>query len=201
LEVIEMNMIQISNEQKEVAKYTASAFMVDKPPISRFWDDDHTNNVYVLEAADSPQRGVTSYATVGLSDHPLIFKDKEFGTRVEIIGACGSKFSDFANVLATLAFCVMNSKWFCAPGIIFPDIMKMYDLSLTMSDIYFCHPFLWDDRLKSTRLGKKDVAWLLAVPISKEESAFAKEFGSEKLEELFSEKDIDIYNLDRASVV
>lgn len=194
-------MIQISDEQKEVAKYTASAFLVDKPSISRFWDDDRRSDVYILEAPDSPQRGVTSYATVGLSDHPLIFQDKEFGTRVEIIGACGSKFPDYGNILATLAFCVINSKWFCAPGIIFPDIMKMYDLSLTMSDIYFSHPFLWDDRLKSTRLGKKDIAWLLAVPISKEESAFAQKFGPEKLEELFSEKDIDIYNLNRPSIM
>jgi antitoxin YqcF len=199
--MIEPNMTQISNQQKEVAKYTASALLVDRPPIFHFWDDDHRSDVYVLEAANSPQQGVTSYATVGLSDHPLMFQDKEFDTRVEIIGACGSKFPDFGNVLATLAFCVINSKWFCAPGIIFPDIMKMYGLSLTLCDIYFAHPFLWDDRLKSTRLGEKDIAWLLAVPISKEESAFAQEFGPKKLEELFSEKDIDIYNLNRASVV
>ncbi|RCS56458.1 suppressor of fused domain protein [Parvibium lacunae] len=194
-------MTKISNQQKEVAKHTASAFLVDKPPIFHFWDDDHISDVYVLEAVNSPQHGVTSYATVGLSDHQLMHQGKDFGTRVEIVGACGSKFPDFGNVLATLAFCVINSKWFCAPGIIFPDVIKMYGHSLTMSDIYFTYPFLWDDRLKSARLSERDIAWLLAVPISKEESAFAQEFGSKKLEELFSEKDIDIYNLNRPSVV
>jgi hypothetical protein len=194
-------MAQISIQQKEVATHTAMAFLVDRPPIFHFWDDDHRNDVYVMEAMDTPQQGLTTYATIGLSDHPLMFQNKEFGTRVEIVGVCGSKFPDFGNVLATLAFCVINSKWFCAPGIIFPDVMTMYGQSSTLSDIYFAHPFLWEDRLRSTRLGDRNVAWLLAVPISKEESAFAQEFGPKKLEELFSEKDIDIYNLNRASVV
>ena len=147
------------------------------------------------------QDGVTSYATVGLSDSPLIFKGEEFGTRVEIVGACGASFSGFDNVLSTLSFCVINSKWFCAPGMIFPDVISMYNLSSTMSDIYFTSPFLWDERLKSHRIGDVDVAWLLAIPISKEESKFAKEFGPHKLEEIFAEKNIDIYDLNRMSVV
>jgi hypothetical protein len=39
------------------------------------------------------------------------------------------------------------------------------------------------------------------VPISKEEREFAQSSGPEKLEALFAEKDIDIYNLNRASVI
>lgn len=194
-------MTSVTNQQKELAKHTALAFGVEKPPISRFWDDDKRSDVYILEAANRPQDGVTSYATIGLSDHPLMFKGKEFGTRVEFVGACGSAFPGFDNVLATLAFCVINSGWFCAPGIIFPDVVSMYNLSITLSDIYFTHPFLWDDGLKSTQVGDRKVAWLLAVPVSKDETAFAQAYGPEKLEALFAEKDIDIYNLNRASVV
>lgn len=194
-------MTSVTSQQKELARHTALAFGVEKPPISRFWDDDKRSDVYILEAANRPQDGVTSYATIGLSDHPLMFKGKEFGTRVEFVGTCGSAFPGFDNVLATLAFCVINSSWFCAPGIIFPDVVSMYNLSITLSDIYFAHPFLWDDGLKSTQIGDRKVAWLLAVPISKEETAFAQAYGPEKLEALFAEKDIDIYNLNRASVV
>lgn len=194
-------MTTISSNLRELAKHTSLAFEADRPPIFHFWDDNHISDVYILEAVSCPQLGVTSYATIGLSEYPLIYKEKEFNSRVEIVGACGSNFPDFSNVLATLAFCVINSKWFCAPGIIFPDVLNMYNLSGTMSDIYFTYPFLWADKLKSTVLFDHKIAWLLAVPISREESAYAQKFGSEKLEVLFSEKDIDIFDLNRKSVV
>ena len=29
-------------------------------------------------------------------------------------------------ILSTAAFCIINSKWFCYPGAIFPDIVSMY---------------------------------------------------------------------------
>jgi antitoxin YqcF len=77
----------------------------------------------------------------------------------------------------------------------------MYKASSTLSDIYFALPFLWEERLKSTLIGDKQMAWLLAVPVSKEETAFAKSYGPERLEALFSEKNVDIYDLNRASVV
>ena len=194
-------MSQISNAAKAVANYTATAFGVEKPPIFHLWDDDHKSDIYVLEAADRPQKGVTSFATVGLSEHPLIRNGQEFTTRVELLGACGSAFPGFNRVLATLGFCIINSKWFCAPGVIFPGVMGMYDMSITMSDIYFANPFLREDRFKSTRIEERPIAWLLAVPISKQETEYAKKQGPAKLEELFSQRDIDIYNLNRSSVV
>ena len=193
--------MSVTSQQKDLANHTASAMRVEKPPISRYWDESEKNSVYVLEAVDRPQRGVTSYATIGLSDHPLMFKGKEFATRVEFVGACSSSFSGFANILSTAAFCVINSGWFCAPGIIFPDVVSMYKYSNTLSDIYFAHPFLWDDRLRSTLIGDRQVAWLLVVPVSKEETAFAQAYGPGRLEALFEEKNIDIYDLNRASVV
>jgi hypothetical protein len=193
--------MSVTNQQKELANHTASAMRVEKPPISRYWDENEKSSVYILEAADCPQRGVTSYATIGLSDHPLMFKGKEFDTRVELVGACSSSFAGFANLLSTAAFCVINSGWFCAPGIIFPDIVSIYKSSKTLSDIYFAHPFLWGDRLKSTLIGDRQLAWLLAVPVSKEETAFAQSHGPEQLEALFEERNIDIYDLNRATVV
>jgi hypothetical protein len=194
-------MTSVTSYQKKIAKYTSSVFGADKPPITRFWDDNKENQIYILEAENCPQHGVTSYATIGLSEHPLMFKGKEYGARVELVGACGSAFQDFSNVIATLAFCVINSGWFCAPGIIFPDVVSMYERSKTMSDIYFAHPFLWGDGFASTLIEDHKIAWLLAVPISKDESEFAQAHGAEKLEDLFAERDIDIFDLNRASVV
>lgn len=79
--------------------------------------------------------------------------------------------------------------------------MSMCNLSVTMSDIYFASPFLWDGRFESREIEGRTTAWLLAVPVSKAETAYASEYGPAKLEELFSRQDIDVYNLNRASVV
>ena len=191
----------VTSQQSELANHVASAMRVKKPPISRYWDENERSSIYILEAADHPRSGVVSYATIGLSDHPLMFREREFGARVELVGACSSSFTGFANLLSTAAFCVINSGWFCAPGIIFPDIVSMYKSSNTLSDIYFTHPFLWNESLRSTLIGDRQLAWLLAVPVSKEEAAFAKSYGAQRLEALFEEKNIDIYDLNRASVV
>lgn len=190
-----------SDRQREVARLTAAAFQVEKPSIIRFYDENQASEVGILVAPDSPEKGVTAYATIGLSDHPLLREGKEFGTRVELLGACSSTTPGFENVLSTLAFCVINSKWFCAPGIVFPDVVSMYGLSATMSDIFFASPFLWEDRFGSRDVVGRNVAWLMAIPISKTESELAQKLGPAELERALSEREVSVSDVHRASVV
>lgn len=193
--------MKISDENKEIAKHIACVFKIISPPIRRFWDDNRQSDVFILQASDSPQEGVISYATVSLSDHIVVHHGKPLSTRVELVLVCGSAFSNMDKVLATLAFNIINSKSFCAPGVIFQNALKMYDLSAAMSDIYFTYPFIWDNDLRSIQLMERTVAWLLAIPIAQKETEFAEKYGSAELEKLFAEKSIDIYDLNRASVV
>lgn len=194
-------MSEISDVTKTIAKHTAMVFGVEKPPIYRYHADNRKSSLHVMEAADCPQNGVTSYATVGLSNYPLIRNGETFDVRVELLGACDSRTVGFGNVLSTLGFCIVNSKWFCAPGVIFPSAVDMFQLSSTMSDIYFAHPFLWNDKFDSTIFGGVKIAWLLAVPVSQRETEYARRYGPAQLEALFSARDIDIYDLNRPSVV
>jgi hypothetical protein len=69
----------------------------------------------------------------------------------------------------------------------------MYDCSPTMRHFLFVPPFLWEDHLNTLDLDGRKVAWLLAVPISEDERAFAEANGSEKLEELFADRQIGIF--------
>lgn len=190
-----------SDRQKEVAKLTASAFQVERPSIIKFHDENRVSEIAILFAPNSPENGVTSYATVGLSDHPLMREGKEFAVRVELLGVCNSSAPGFDNILSTLAFCVINSKWFCAPGVIFPNVVSMYGMSTTMSDIYFASPFLWGDRFAAKELAGRNVAWLMAIPISKAESDFAQRSGAAELEKLLTEHEANVFDLSRASVV
>lgn len=180
----------------------ATALEIERPPIGRFLDANDQGDVFVMTARDCPHVGVNTFATVGLSEHALMTNGADFGTRVEFIAACGTAFSGLDAVISTAAFGVINSKWFCAPGIIFPGVVSMHPgVSKTMSDVYFAYPFLWGMRLNSTTLSGHTVAWLQVVPVSKRETAFALAHGSEKLEQLFERSPFDIFDLNRPSVV
>lgn len=193
-------MNAISDDNKVIAKTLASAFG-GQPRIVKFWDENHKSNVDILISEDSPQRKVTSYGTVNLSDSPLVKDGVEYKTRVEIVGACASGSNDYASVLATAAFCIINTQWFCYPGAIFPDVLAMYKCSSTMQHFLFVPPFLWGDGIQTLSLKTKTVAWLLAIPISEEERRYSEKYGTEALENIFTEKQIDIFNLNRPSVV
>jgi hypothetical protein len=142
---------------------------------------------------------VSSYATIGTSDAPLFFRGKEYQVRAELVGACSSSFIEFPNVLATAAFNIIKSRWFCAPGVVFPDVFAMYRPESSMAHVLFVSPFLWEDGLQTVSLPDRKVAWLLAVPISEAERAFAVEHGPKRLEELFEQRQIDIFDPDRPS--
>jgi antitoxin YqcF len=193
-------MSSISEEDRAIAKAAAEAFG-GRPRVTRFWDDNHVSSIDILRCEDRPQEGITTYSTVGLSGWPLFKGEKEYGCRLEIVGACRSSFEGFANALSTAAFCVINSRWFCCPGMIFPDVLTMYDSSPTLQHFLFVSPFLWEGTLNTIDRGGHTVAWLLAVPISEEERMFAEENGTERLERLFVDRQIDIFNLHRRSEV
>jgi hypothetical protein len=190
----------ISAANKTIARIVSEVFG-GIPKVVRYWDGDHKSHVDILTCEDRPQNGVISYSTVGLSDWPLYRGEEEYGVRLEIVGACGSTFTSFDNALSTAAFCIINSKWFCFPGAVFPDVLSMYDCSPTMQHFMFVPPFLWENDLKTIDLEEKKVTWLLAIPISEAERAFANDNGSEKLEDLFVERQIDVFNLCRPSEI
>jgi hypothetical protein len=194
-------MNEQSRENRELAKYAASAFSADRPPIFQYWDNDHSSQIHVMEAADRPEPGITSYSTIGLSEYPIFKNGEVLNLRTEFVGACDSRFEGFGNIIATSAFCIVNSKWFCAPGTIFPDVVRMHDLSSTLSDVYFTVPFLWAEQFKALDLGQRKVAWLLMVPISRAETEFARKNGPVQLEKLLEERQVDVCDLNRPSVV
>lgn len=189
-----------SDENKLVARTAAKAFG-GSPTVTRFWDDEGSSHVDILSCADQPQRAVTSYSTVGLSDWPLYQDGVEYEARLEIAGVSGSKFTGFDNSLATAAFDVIKSQWFCFPGAIFPDVLSVNEVSTTMRHLLFVPPFLWENDLGALRLEQKTVAWLLAVPISENERMFAERAGTDELENLFEERQIDLFDLERPSLV
>lgn len=189
-----------SESSKRIAKAAAAAFG-GSPTVNQYWDDGRSKSVAILSCTDSPCQGVTSYATIGVSEIPIMKDGKALNVRAELVGACGSHFTDFGNYLSTAAFCVINSRWFVAPGTIFPQVLSMYREGAAMKHFLFLPPFLWEDRLQTLRADNLTIAWLLAIPISDEELTFAENKGVPELEVLFEKHQIDIFDLERPSVI
>jgi hypothetical protein len=189
----------ISSENKVIAKSALQAFG-GKPSVSKYWDNKNASNIDMLSAVDRPCDGVTSYSTIGLSEHSIDYTVDEKPLRLEIVGASATVNEYFPNVISTCAFCIINSKFSISPGKIFRDVIKMYFPNSEMKHVLFVSPFLWED-LKTIDFPDKTVVWLLVVPISENEYLFAQEKGAELLEEMFEREEIDIFDVERKSIL
>lgn len=189
-----------SDDAKALARAVAAAFGTPAR-VTRYWDEEERTHVDILSCADSPWAGVTSYATLGVSEVALVKDGTDLQVRAELVGACRSDTPGFAESLATAAFCIVKSRWLVAPGIIFPDAIFIHGASATMRHFLFLPPFLWEDRLKTIAIDAWRIAFLMAVPISEAEMQFAGAEGVPALEELFERQQIDVFNMDRDSVL
>lgn len=195
----EKKVVSISDENRTIAKAALGA-LGGKPIVYAYWDNNKENYIDILSCNDRPYDGVTSYSTIGLSGHSIDLTIDDIPLRVEIVGACASEYECFPNILGSCAFNIINTKYKCYPGAIFPSVVKYYLPDSSMKHILFMPPFLWEEELTTLSFNDKKVAWLLAVPISDKEFEYAIEHGTDALETLFEEVQIDIFDLKRKSV-
>lgn len=191
--------MDISKTNKLIAKSAIQAFGGQMSVFDYF--DDYNNHIDLLSSINQPCNGVTSYSTIGLYEYSIGYSIGQKPLRVEIVGACASEYEHFPNILAACAFHVINSKVSISPGIIFEGIVESYYPDIEVKHILFMPPFLWEDSLSTLDLDDKQIAWLLAVPISENENLFAKNNGAEALENLFEQEQIDIFDLERKSIL
>jgi antitoxin YqcF len=193
------DMPAVTEANRTIARATAAAFG-GVARVVRHADAHNTASIDILSSVDRPWDGVTSYATIGLSDWPMPGSvSPPLG--VEIVGAVDSRIEVFGNVLATAAFCVINSGWRCEPGAVFSGVVQAHLPNVTLPHMMFVPPFLWEDDLRSRRVGNKTVAWLLGVPISDSERDLVRQNGAEALEDRLERAQIDVFDLERTPVV
>jgi hypothetical protein len=195
-----VNQMKPCQDNKIIAKTVASVFG-GAPKVLRYRDETEEYFVDILSSRNCPRNGIESHSTVNLSDYSIDFTYKDIPVRVELLGACGTNYALFANMMSTCAFCVIKDAHPCFPGSIFHDVVKMYYPSYSMKHVMIVPPFLWDGKFRSVEFKTKQVAWLLMVPISESECRFAEVRGSDSLESVFEKEQIDIFDLSRASVI
>lgn len=186
----------------EINKIVAKAEMKifgGVPKVFRYWDDFKIRNIEILHCEDTPLKGVTSYATIGLNSIDIGLISNEKTLRVELMVASDIKNKYIPNIIASTAFEIMKTKK-CYPGYLLEDIIGQYMEDTEMKHILLTDPFLWSG-CDSIIVDNMYVAWLMIVPISQSEYNYAVQNGSDALEELFEEYDIDIFNIYRNSIL
>src|SRR5882757_1919593 len=106
-----------TEDNKRLAKVIAEVFGGPSRVIKHN-HDDIAMSIPILSSLNVPSIGLTSYATIGLSDCTMNQNDEDYPARVELLGACTSEQKLFSNVIAGAAFHIMLSHWLCYPGVV-----------------------------------------------------------------------------------
>lgn len=188
----------ISEQRKAIARYLASQFG-GRPPVTSYTTADKSLEVGIMTAAGSPDEGLSSFASIGLSEHPLVRDGKEFPARVELVAFARDADAVVAQALSTACFTVIRSTRFVAPGIVVRDALKR-GAAGELRHLLCASPFTWEPPLVSQTIAGVRVAFLQAVPVTDAEAAFATAAGARALEDLLDAQEVDIGDLGRAEV-
>lgn len=179
----------IANDNKE-----------DEIEIYGYHDENKKHEVDVIHIDNMYENGLKGYGTIGAYDYDIGMTVDGKSLRVEFVGIARSNVKLFPNILSTCAFKIVNAHFACKPGLVYPDVVKMYYPNVNMKHLYLVTPFLWDGEY-TIDIGPYIVTWLQVIPISDAELEYIKRNGSEAFEDLLDKKEVDFLNLNRPSIV
>ncbi|REC62300.1 suppressor of fused domain protein [Chryseobacterium pennae] len=189
-------------KNENLTKYITTIVGINEK-VDRHWDEATISFIDIFTCDDPIYPNIKIFGTIGVSDHPnrIEMKDGNFqDIPIELLIAGYKEFDMLANILSTAGFYITKKRWDCQPGSVFMRIVDMYYEESEMKHIMFVSPFLWD-KLQPLHLETKTVHWLLGTPISDKELEFRMKNGASALENIFQEKDIDIFDINRKSVI
>lgn len=189
---------EVSSAAKHLAKTAAAAFG-GTPRVQRFYNQDESHSIDILISVETPFEPFTTYSTLGVYETPNMLDDND--VRVELAGVAGSTDDDYPNMLATAASFVQQEHWLAAPGVTFPGLVREYGLSEHLDHVLWVPPFPWDDLHRVEVSPELIVHWLLAVPIAESERRFLLDEGYPALEQLFEQRQVEYYDLQREPLV
>jgi hypothetical protein len=189
---------EISDDNKKIAGHIDSLFGGDCG-VTEYSTPDEQTWINVLSSPDSPDKGLISFCTIGLSDHlRRDLADPPLG--VEIMGV--NPHQEFADALAGAGFYAIKNGWDLEPGTLILGVVGEHLPGVTVPHLPLLNPFLWEDgQLQSLPLSGKTVAWLLGAPVTTEEMNYLRQHRFSALEDRFEEAQPDLFDLGRMSAV
>lgn len=192
-----------SQDNIQLAHAVAAAIGID-PQVYAYYDDNRENSLHILNCIDPLDAKNKIYCTIGLSDYPNEIEMNNGSLKnvpIELIMAGNNSGSKWANILSSAGFFVTKNKWTCQPGSVFKNVIDLYHENTHLKHLLFVEPLMWQEKLEQMKLATKKVYFLLLIPISDTECKYREKHGFEALEKLFMEKEINITDLHRPSIL
>ncbi len=182
-------------KNKAIAHYI-SKITGKNPSVLRFQADD-TTFIDVVSVTEHGDEDLSVHATIGLS----AVRTNEEGRDIELILVAEKKYDLAPNVLGTCALKAMLEGWQTTTGAIFAHVFSAYYPESPIHHGLLIPPYLWKENLKSLDLGDRLVEWKMVVPITDAEAQFLQTHPPGSLLPLFVEKNVNLFDLGRESVV
>jgi hypothetical protein len=169
-------------------------------PISRGWAaPDNQWGIQVSLFENTPEPGVQTYATLGLSQYALAMGSRH--VRQELICSVWAHYDpeEVASFLMTFAEEVARSRTALRRGEVVAG--KPLLSSVGATGVYAAIPVLWPDGFEvlADTTPHTVIVWLL--PVDHTEAHFVTTHGWSRFEDRLAESDLDFWNLSRPSVV
>ena len=173
-----------------------------RPKVQAFYDDHRQRSVDILTTFNSPEAGLTSISSIGLSDFVLRHAEgHELETRVELCACAEQDAVHWDNVVASTAFAIMRDRAAVRPGSVIPDILQDYFPSTRMPHVYLVPPFFWNDaRFPELKFPPVAINWLQCIAIHESERQLVERIGGDAFDDLLQRQEMDVLDMHRSPV-
>jgi len=182
-------------KQKAIAHYIAKVTGKD-PNVLRFQANENTH-IDIVSVTEHGDEHLAVHATIGLSSHKTNPENRD----IELILVAEKKYDLAPNILGTCALKAMLEGWQTVTGAIFAHVFTAYYPDFEVKHGLLIPPYLWKDSLKTLDLGDLLVEWKMVIPITQQEAEYLQSNSASALLPLFVEKNVNLFDLARQSVV
>ncbi|MCC8068497.1 MAG: suppressor of fused domain protein [Ruminococcus sp.] len=180
----------------------------NQKPFSYFKTEDSSTDI--LFCKDSPAQNYLTCLTLGLVNQKGKFQSNGKNVRVELLGLSTNELGDtLGKIMATLYKNIVEKNLTCAYGVIYNHVLDELLPNSDMKHILLTTPPLfWKESLGTINLDDDNIlTWLYAMPISENEKNTIVDSGDGfkdamvHLQEQFTLKNVDVFNLNRKSII
>lgn len=182
-------------KNKAIAHYIAKV-TGKNPNVLRFHANENTL-IDVISVTEHGDELLAVHTTIGLSAHETNTEKRD----IELILVAEKKYDLAPNIVGTAGFKAILEGWQTTTGAIFTHIFSAYYPDFDVKHGLLIPPYLWKDSLKTLDLGERQVEWKMIIPITNQEAKFLQENSPSSLLPIFVEKNINLFDLERKSVI
>lgn len=170
--------------------------------ISGGWRDPNRQNpIQVAGFFDQPFKDINTYSTIGLSEHRLVTATGKY-IHQELVCTAYRNFAGekIASFLSTFADSIVSSHKALLRGDVVGPTGPVI-LGSLLNSVYVAVPMIFPESFEVFDAAVPGIAFLWVIPIHEDEARFVRMNGWERFDELLEEKNPELWDLHRESVV